>query len=126
MKYNYFPGWHQQATVFELLVNKSTWGKLSKRQQATIETTCKASMTNAIAEGESMQFEAMAKAQEHGVELRYWNDTMLSAFEAKWQEVVAEKVSEDPFFNKVWTDLSTFRKGYDLWEANAFLPRAVR
>ena len=126
MKYNYFPGWHQQATVFELLVNKSTWGKLSKGQQATIETTCKASMTNAIAEGESMQFEAMAKAQEHGVELRYWNDTMLSAFEAKWQEVVAEKVSEDPFFNKVWTDLSTFRKGYDLWEANAFLPRAVR
>ena len=47
-------------------------------------------------------------------------------FEAKWQQVVAEKVSEDPFFNKVWTDLSTFRKGYDLWEANAFLPRAVR
>ena len=27
MKYNYFPGWHQQATVFELLVNKDAWGK---------------------------------------------------------------------------------------------------
>ncbi|MGD8757042.1 MAG: TRAP transporter substrate-binding protein, partial [Desulfobacterales bacterium] len=24
-KYNYFPGWHQQATLFELLINKKVW-----------------------------------------------------------------------------------------------------
>jgi TRAP-type mannitol/chloroaromatic compound transport system substrate-binding protein len=126
MKYNYFPGWHQQATVFELLINKDAWGKMSEGQQAIVENTCKASMTNAIAEGESMQFEVMAKAQENGVEIRYWNDTMLQAFEDKWLEVVEEKTAADPFFNKVWADLSTFRKGYDLWEANAFLPRTTK
>ncbi len=126
MKYNYFPGWHQQATVFELLVNKDAWGKMSEGQQAIIENTCKASMTNAIAEGESMQFDVMAKAQENGVNIRYWSDDMLNTFNEKWQEVVAEKTAGDEFFNKVWTDMSTFRKGYDLWEANAFLPRAAR
>lgn len=126
VKYNYFPGWHQQATVFELLINKDTWGKMSKGQQAIVETTCKASMTNAIAEGESMQFEVMQKAAENGVEIRYWNQTMLDTFKSKWDEVVAEKTAADPFFNEVWTDLSTFRKGYDLWEANAFLPRAQK
>ena len=125
-KYNYFPGWHQQATVFELLINKDAWGKMSKGQQAMIETTCKASMTNAIAEGESMQFEVMAKAEQNGVEIRYWNQTMLDTFESKWDEVVAEKTAADPFFNKVWSDLSTFRDGYNLWEANAFLPRAKK
>ncbi|WP_261844187.1 TRAP transporter substrate-binding protein [Aliamphritea ceti] len=126
VKYNYFPGWHQQATVFELLVNKDAWGKMSEGQQAIVENTCKASMTNAIAEGESMQFEVMAKAQENGVKIRYWSDDMLNTFNEKWQEVVAEKTAGDEFFNKVWTDMSTFRKGYDLWEANAFLPRAER
>ena len=126
VKYNYFPGWHQQATVFELLINKDAWGKMSKGQQATIENTCKASMTNAIAEGEAMQFEVMQKAAQNGVEIRYWNDTMLKTFEEKWNEVVAEKTAADPFFKKVWDDMSTFRKGYDLWEANAFLPRAQR
>jgi TRAP-type mannitol/chloroaromatic compound transport system substrate-binding protein len=126
VKYNYFPGWHQQATVFELLINKDTWGKMSKGQQALVETTCKASMTNAIAEGEAMQFEVMQKASENGVEIRYWNQTMLDTFKTKWDEVVAEKTAADPFFNKVWQDLSTFRKGYDLWEANAFLPRAQK
>lgn len=124
VKYNYFPGWHQQATIFELLVNKDAWGKMSPGQQATVENTCKASMTNAIAEGEAMQFPVMAKAKEDGVEIRYWNDTMLKTFEEKWNEVAAEKSAEDAFFKKVWDDLSTFRKGYDLWESNAFLPRS--
>ncbi|WP_028469750.1 TRAP transporter substrate-binding protein [Neptunomonas japonica] len=124
MKYNYFPGWHQQATIFELLVNKDAWGKMSAGQQATVENTCKASMTNAIAEGEAMQFPVMAKAKENGVEIRYWNDTMLAAFEEKWDEVVVEKSAADPFFKKVWDDLNTFRTGYNLWESNAFLPRS--
>lgn len=123
-KYNYFPGWHQQATIFELLINGDTWKGMSPGQQAIVDNTCKASMTNAIAEGEAMQFDVMAKAKENGVNIRYWNDTMLTTFEDKWNEVVAEKTAEDPFFKKVWDDLSTFRKGYDLWEANAFLPRA--
>ena len=124
VKYNYFPGWHQQATIFELLVNKDTWGKMSAGQQATVENTCKASMTNAIAEGEAMQFPVMEQAKANGVEIRYWNDTMLKTFEEKWNEVATEKSAEDPFFKKVWDDMSTFRKGYDLWESNAFLPRS--
>lgn len=126
VKYNYFPGWHQQATVFELLINKDTWGKMSKGQKAIVETTCKASMTNAIAEGEAMQFEVMQKAADNGVQIRYWNQTMLDTFKSKWDEVVVEKTAADPFFKKVWDDLSTFREGYDLWEANAFLPRAQK
>lgn len=126
VKYNYFPGWHQQATVFELLINKDTWNKMSKGQQALVDTTCKASMTNAIAEGEAMQFPVMQKAKENGVEIRYWNQTMLDTFKKTWDEVVAEKTAEDPFFKKVWDDMSTFRSGYDLWEANAFLPRATK
>ena len=31
-KYNYFPGWHQQASAFELLINKDAWSKLSPAQ----------------------------------------------------------------------------------------------
>ncbi|SFG92515.1 extracellular solute-binding protein, family 7 [Neptunomonas qingdaonensis] len=124
MKYNYFPGWHQQATIFELLINKDVWNKMSEGQQAIVDGTCKASMTNSFAEGEAMQFPVMAEAKANGVEIRYWNDTMLKAFEDKWLEVAAEKSAEDAFFKKVWDDLSEFRKGYDLWEANAFLPRS--
>ena len=41
-------------------------------------------------------------------------------------EVAKEQAANDAFFKKVWDDLSEFRANYDLWEANAFLPRARR
>ncbi|MFH6927061.1 C4-dicarboxylate ABC transporter, partial [Vibrio vulnificus] len=56
VKYNYFPGWHQQSTVFELLINKDTWKKMDKAQQSAVETTCMATMTYSIAEGEAIQY----------------------------------------------------------------------
>lgn len=123
VKYNYFPGWHQQATIFELLINKDTWNDMSKSHQSMLETTCMASMTNSVALGEAIQFPVMEKAKESGVEIRYWNDEMLTAFRDTWEEVVAEEQAKDPFFKKVWEDMSEFRKGYQLWEENAFLPR---
>lgn len=122
VKYNYFPGWHQQATLHELLINKDTWNKLSPTQQEIIETTCKASITESLAEGEASQFEVLAQSAEKGVELRYWNDTMLKAFKSSWDEVVVEQ-SQNAFFKKVWDDMSQFRGGYDLWESLAYLPR---
>ncbi|WP_428776292.1 TRAP transporter substrate-binding protein [Vibrio sp.] len=123
-KYNYFPGWHQQSTVFELLINKDTWNEMDQAQQSSVETTCMAAMTYSIAEGEAMQYSAMQKAKENGVEIRYWNKEMLDLFQSTWLDVVEEKKKADPFFDKVWTDLSEFRKNYALWAANGFLPRA--
>ena len=123
VKYNYFPGWHQQATVFELLINKNTWAKMDNQQQAIVETTCKASMADSIAEGEASQYEEMKAMKEKGVKQMYWSQEMLDTFESSWKEVATEYSAEDPLFNKVWSDLSKFRTGYDLWEQHAFLPR---
>lgn len=122
VKYNYFPGWHQQATLHELLVNKSSWNEMSATQQEIVETTCKASVVESLAEGEANQFEVLAKSAEKGVELRYWNDTMLNTFKQAWDEVVVEQ-QQNAFFKKVWDDMSSFRGGYDLWESYAYLPR---
>lgn len=122
VKYNYFPGWHQQATLHELLINKDTWNGLSDNQKEIIETTCKASITESFAEGEASQFKVLEASAQKGVELRYWNETMLKTFKSAWDEVVVEQ-QQDPFFKKVWDDLDTFRGGYDLWESLAYLPR---
>lgn len=124
VKYNYFPGWHQQATFFELMINKDTWGKMSKSQQAAVSQVCKASMTDSFAEGEAKQFAAMKEnVEKRGVKLMQWNDTMLDAFESAWNEVAEEQSAADPMFKKVWMDLSAFREDYKLWGQNAFLPR---
>lgn len=123
-KYNYFPGWHQQATIFELLVNKDTWNGMSDSQRTQIETTCMASVTNSIAESESNQFNAMIKNQEErGVNVKSWDKDMLNTFRSAWDDVAEQLASEDEMFKKVYTDLNTFRENYKVWVNRAFLPR---
>lgn len=123
-KHNYFPGWHQQATVFELLINKDTWNAMAPSQQAQIEAICMASITQSIAESEYIQFEAMLKNEnERGVQMHTWDNEALDAFRAKWEEVAKEMSAEDEMFAKVYADLSDFRTKYAVWSKRAFLPR---
>ena len=124
VKFNYFPGWHQQATVFELLINKDVWTGATDQQRAIIENACKASMADSFAEGEAAQFAALKEnVEKHGVQIKKWNDEMLATFRKTWDEVAAEEAANDPFFAEVLADLTEFRSGYQIWKENAFLPR---
>ena len=123
LKFNYFPGWHQQATMFELLINKDAWGKLSDQQKAIVENVCKASMADSYAEGEAVQYDALIEnTEKNGVKIKRWTDADLDTFRKAWAEVIVEQ-SEDPFFKKVYDDLDGFRTKYAVWKKNAFLPR---
>lgn len=124
VKYNYFPGWHQQATVFELLVNKDVWNESSAQHQAIISNACKASMTDSFAEGEAIQAAALIdNVENNGVTMVQWSDEMLDVFRSTWSEVAAEEASKDAFFATVLADLNAFRADYDVWKSNAFLSR---
>ena len=84
-------------------------------------------MAASLAEGEAIQFDVMKKnVADNGVQILYCNDEMLNLFESTWNSIAEEKSAKDPFFKKVYDDLSSFRSDYDLWEANAFLPRSKR
>lgn len=121
MKYYYFPGWHQQATLFDLYVNLDVWAAMSDRDQAAIEAACGAVMRDMIAEGEARQWEAMQALQEEGVQLRRWSPEILVSFEAAWQEVVAEEAAANPNFERVWASYSEFRENYAIWRYFSFL-----
>jgi TRAP-type mannitol/chloroaromatic compound transport system substrate-binding protein len=127
VKNNYFPGWHQQATLFELLINKDVWNGMNESQQMIVEMMCRAATADSFAYTEAIQAEVMkTNVKDRGVHIRYWSDEMLSAFNGAWEEVAAELAASSPMFKEAYADLSAFRETYNLWEANAFLPRAKR
>ena len=123
LKHNYYPGWHQPATMFDLLINKDTWKNMSSAQQNVVETTCKAAMLDGLAMGEAIQFPYMQANAEKGVTNHYWSKEMLALFKEKWDEVVVEETAKDPEFGKIYGELMEFRKGYKVWNEWAFLPR---
>ena len=124
VKFNYFPGWHQQATLFELIVNKDVWAEVNDTHKAIIENACKASMTDSFAEGEAIQHDVLIdNVENNGVTIKQWSDEMLETYRTIWEEVAAEESANDEFFAKVLADMNEFRDGYQLWKRNAFLPR---
>ena len=115
-KFNYFPGWHQQVSVSELLMNKDAWNKLSKPHQAMIKVGLGDSVMHTFAETEAKNFNAMTvMAEKHGVKVRRWPDATLAKFEAAWNEVVAEESKKDAVFKKVADHFYAFRKNYSRW-----------
>ncbi|MEO1638898.1 MAG: TRAP transporter substrate-binding protein [Pseudomonadota bacterium] len=121
---NYFPGWHQPATMFELLINRDRWEDLDEFTQNQIEVACLANITTNYAEGEAKNYAAMvANVEENGVTIRQWPQEMLDTFESTWNEVAGELAAEDEYFKLVWDDLQEFRAGYKIWSDNIYLPR---
>ena len=121
---NYFPGWHQPATMFELLINKDRWDDLDEFSQNQIEIACLANITTNYAEGEAKNYAAMVtNVEENGVTIRQWPQEMLDTFESTWNEVAGELAAEDEYFALVWADLQEFRDGYKTWSNNIYLPR---
>ena len=115
-KYNYFPGWHQQVSVSELLMNKDSWNKLTDQQKRIIQVGLGDSVMHTYAETEAKNFDAMALMQsKHGVTVKRWPDSTLAKFEAAWNEVVKEESAKDPLFKKVADHFYGFRAKYKVW-----------
>jgi TRAP-type mannitol/chloroaromatic compound transport system substrate-binding protein len=121
-KNNYFPGWHQQVSVNELLMHKPAWDALSDQHKAMVELACGEQIHYNYAETEANNPNAMNKmVEENGVQVRRWTDQELAAFEEAWLVVLEEQSAADPNFKKVADSYLAFREGYKSWGQAQFL-----
>jgi len=119
---NYFPGWHQQVSVNELLMHKPAWEALSDQHKAMLELACGEQVHYNYAETEANNPNAMNKmVEENGVQVRRWSDEELAAFEAAWHEVLEEQSGSDPVFKEVADSYLAFRETYKTWGDAQFL-----
>ncbi|ANW02130.1 TRAP transporter substrate-binding protein [Bradyrhizobium icense] len=120
-KFYYFPGWHQQATVGDLIINKAKWDSLSATQKAQVEAACDQTVLKGISIGESVQGPALKDIEGKGVKLMTWSPEFLAAFEKEWKVVAAEQSEKSPEFKKAWDSLSKFRTEYSAWRDRGYL-----
>ncbi|AJD53175.1 TRAP-type mannitol/chloroaromatic compound transport system substrate-binding protein [Thalassospira sp. MBR-102] len=120
-KYYYFPGWHQQSTFFDLMINKEKWEGLDKTQQAQIEAVCNDNLAYGFAEGEAIQFAALKELQEKGVNIKKWSPEMLDAMRGAWEEVAGELAAQDADFKEAYDSLQGFRANYKIWKDIGYL-----
>jgi TRAP-type mannitol/chloroaromatic compound transport system substrate-binding protein len=120
-KNNYYPGWHQQISCSELLMNRDAFNALPDTYKAMIEIAAGESVIATYANTEAKNPAAMNNMlSKFGVTNRRWDDATLAKFEAAWQEVVKEESAKDPFFKEIAESFYAFREKYRGWgEAQA-------
>lgn len=122
-KYYYFPGWHQPATLYDIMINLDRWKALSESQKAMLEMVCGDNIRQAIAEGESMQPDVLADFESKGVQIRRWPPDILKAIEKAWREVAAELSAKDATFKEAYESMQAWEKKYQRWLKLGYLER---
>jgi len=117
----YFPGWHQQSTLLELMMNRENWDALSDTQRAQIEVVCGDNFREGLAEGEALQITALARLQEKGTTFHRLPPEVLEALNAAWLEVASEIAAANENFKRVWESLQAFRDSYKIWRDLGYL-----
>jgi TRAP-type mannitol/chloroaromatic compound transport system substrate-binding protein len=122
-KFYYTTGWHETATVSELLINKAAWAKLPKDLQAIVENACAA--CNVISEGWCQRNNAEAMEdliKNQKVVARPLPDPVIKALRAETRKVLAENIAKDPLTKKVHDSYMTFKAKFDSWSGYSELP----
>ena len=115
-KFNYYPGWHQQVSCSEMLMNKKGFEALPKHYQKIVEIALGDSVQHTYAETEAKNPAAMLEMKtKYGVTNRRWADKDLAVLEQAWLDVLKEEAAKDPLFKKVADNYLEFRKTYKLW-----------
>jgi TRAP-type mannitol/chloroaromatic compound transport system substrate-binding protein len=120
-KHAYFPGWHQQSTFFDIMINQKKWDALTKQHKTIVEMACGDNMREGLAEGEAIQGKALRTLIGKGVIIHKWTPEILNALKAAWLEVVEEDKAKSDNFKKVWKSYSDFRKEYKIWADLGYL-----
>jgi TRAP-type mannitol/chloroaromatic compound transport system substrate-binding protein len=120
-KHNYFPGWHQQASFVELIMNRDAWNELPASYQKMVEIACNEANLWVMGAAEASQGEALAFFESEGVTVHQWPPEFIDAFRQAWQEVAEEESAADPRFKEVYDHYSQFRETYAKWREIGYL-----
>ena len=115
-KFYHTTGWHETATVSELLINKAAWEKLPKDLQAVVENA--AAACNVISEAwcQKNNAEAMEDLiKNHSVIAQPLPDSVVAALRAATEKILAEAVAKDAVTKKVHESYMSYMAKYRQW-----------
>jgi TRAP-type mannitol/chloroaromatic compound transport system substrate-binding protein len=115
-KYYYTSGWHEPATVSELLINKAAWETLPKDLQSVVENA--AAACNVISEAWCQRNNAEAMhdlVANQGVIARPLPADVIDKLRETTARVLADAAAKDPLTKKVHDSFMAFKTSFGSW-----------
>jgi len=119
--YIYFPGWHQQYSVLNLMINIRNWDSLNRQTKDRIEIACTANIADSISQSEGHRFGMLKSLVDRGFTVSRWPHPLLNKLKSIWQEEVHAYRNSEGEFGKIWRSREKFRKNYSIWQELGYL-----
>ena len=117
-KYYYFPGMHEPGAQIAFGMNGEFWGSLSKTDQAIIQAACNEENARTMAETNAFNGEYLNRLiNDHGVELREFNDDVYDSFGEAAAEVLEEARDHSALSKKIYDSVVEKRAELGKWNA---------
>lgn len=108
--YYYYPAWHEPGTALALGINRRVWESLEEGDRRLIEAAAASEYAVSLAEFNTNNALALRKLRADGaVQLRQFDDSVLTAFAEISKDVVAEAGSGDDLSRRIYRSHSDFR-----------------
>ncbi|WP_349358314.1 TRAP transporter substrate-binding protein [Stappia sp.] len=115
-KYYYYPGMHEPGSQLSMGINKSWWSTLSPADQGIIEALCMMENSMQMAETNAKNGEYLDRLiNEHGVELRRFNEEIYDAFGEASEEVFEETIQHSDLAARVHESFVKARSEIGRW-----------
>lgn len=117
-KYYYWPGMHEPGAQLALGMNRAFWDSLSKNQQVILEAACAEENAKTMAETNAFNGEYLNRLiNDHGVQLREFNDDVYDAFGEASQEVIEEARDHSDLSKRIYDAVLEKRAELGAWTA---------
>ena len=113
-KYWATPGWHQSASLFGVMINKSAWDALSPETQESLKIAAQANLIWSLSFTEKRATEAYAKFKE-AVEITRYDDETLARIQEMANAVIEQTACENPDSAKVYLSQLEYLADYAQW-----------
>ncbi len=97
----YYPGWHQPATMLDLMIGLGTWNSLTDEERQSIELACARQLRESLHNVAKNQSEGLEGIRKLGLEIRRFPDDVLAELKRHSDAVLKEKAGEDALFAEV-------------------------
>lgn len=115
-KYYYWPGMHEPGAQIAFGMNKSWWDGLTKNEQNIIQAACNEENARTMAETNAFNGEYLNRLiNDHGVQLREFNEDVYDAFGEASAEVIEEAREFDDLAMRIYDAVLEKRAELGAW-----------
>lgn len=117
-KFYYWPGMHEPGAQLAFGMNADFWSKLSNTDKAIVQAACNEENARTMAETNAFNGEYLNRLiNDHGVQLREFNDDVYDAFGEAAAEVIEEARDHSALSKKIFDAVLSKRAELGAWTA---------